>query len=195
MTKVLLGVSGGIAIYKAADLASKLTGRGDEVRTLMTPAAIKFVTPVVFRAVTRQPVYTDPFEEEPTSRPEHITLSEWADVFLLAPATADLIAQIAAGTGDNIVTLTVLAWPLREKPVVVAPAMNDRMWANPMVTRNVATLRQAGYEVLEPATGQLACGAVGAGRLGEVEELMGAVDAALVGGAARREARAGPRRP
>ena len=194
MSRVLLGVSGGIALYKAVDLASKLTGRGDEVRTLMTPHAREFVAPLSFRAVTRQPVYTDPFEEDPGSRPEHIALSEWGDVLFLAPATADLIGQVAAGLGDNIVTLTVLAWPVRERPIVGAPAMNDRLWANPIVARNVATLRSTGYEVLEPAAGHLACGSIGAGRLPEVEDLTRALDAALARSPARQGSGAAPPR-
>jgi len=176
MAKILLGVSAGIAIYKAADLASKLTQRGDEVRTLMTPRALRFMTPIAFRAITRQPVYTDVFEEDPTSRPEHISLSEWCDLFFIAPATADLMARLAAGLGDDIVTVTALA---RQGPVVLAPAMNDRMWAHPSVTRNVQTLREFGYEVLEPESGHLACGSVGAGRLPEVPPLIAAIDSAL----------------
>ena len=180
MAKVLLGVSAGISIYKSADLASKLTARGDQVRTIMTPHALKFMTPLTFQAVTLQPVHVDGFEDDPAYRPEHISLSEWPDVVLAAPATADLIARVAGGFGDNLLVLTILAC---RKPVVFAPAMNDRMWANPIVQGNLRKLREAGYEVLDPGAGRLACGSVGPGRMPEVEELMAAVDRALAGSA------------
>jgi phosphopantothenoylcysteine synthetase/decarboxylase len=183
MARILLGVSAGIAIYKSADLASRLTQRGDEVRTILTPHALKFMTPLAFRAVTRQPVYVDAFEDDPAYRPEHISLPEWADVLCIAPATADVIGRIAAGLGDNLLVLTVLAC---QKPMLIAPAMNDRMWANPIVHANVEKLRAAGYRVLEPGSGHLACGSVGPGRMAEPDELVAAIDAAL--GAARGSA-------
>ena len=171
--KILLGVSAGIAVYKVTDLASKLTQRGDEVRTLMTPQAQRFMTPVAFRAVTQQQVYTDIFDEDPSSRPEHISLSEWCDLVFIAPATADLIARLAAGMGDDIVTVTLLAC---QKPVVVVPAMNDRMWAHPAVIRNLKTLKDFGYRVIEPDAGHLACGSFGAGRLPEVDPMLSVID-------------------
>ncbi len=176
MAKVLLGVSAGIAIYKAVDLASALTGRGDEVYTLMTPNARKFITPLTFRAVTRQPVFTDTFEEDPEFRPEHISLSDWGQAMVIAPATADLIGRIAAGLGDDILTTTLLAW---QKPVVIAPAMNDRMWANPIVQENIEKLRGLGYRMVEPEEGRLACGSFGVGRLAEGGRIIEALDAAL----------------
>lgn len=176
MARILLGVSAGIAIHKSADLASKLTQRGDEVRTILTPHALKFMTPLAFRALTRQPVYVDQFEDDPAYKPDHISLPEWGDIFVIAPATADLLGRIAAGLGDNLLVLTVLAC---EKPVLLAPAMNDRMWANPIVQENVAKLRRAGYQLLEPGTGNLACGSVGPGRMSEVPELIAAIDSVI----------------
>jgi phosphopantothenoylcysteine decarboxylase/phosphopantothenate--cysteine ligase len=176
MSRILLGVSAGIAIYKAADLASKLTQRGDEVRTLMTPNALEFMSPLTFRSVTRQPVYTSVFEEDPTSRPEHISLTEWAELMVIAPATADLIGQIAAGLGGNILTTALLACA---KPVLIAPAMNDRMWANPLVRENVKKLRGVGYDVLDPESGHLACGSLGAGRLPECDTIIARIDLIL----------------
>ena len=173
MARILLGVSAGIAIYKAADLASKLTQRGDEVRCLMTPRSQKFVTAVTFRAVTQQPVYTDIFDADLSSRPEHISLPEWADLFMMAPASADLIAGLAGGFGDNIVTVTALAC---DKPMLVAPAMNDRMWANTIVQHNIERLQQFGFHILKPEAGHLACGSVGPGRLPEAPVLMQAID-------------------
>jgi len=104
MSNILLGVSAGIAAYKSADLASKLTQRGDSVRTILTPSAQKFITPLTFRAVTRQEVFTDIFEDDPAYKGEHISLSEWADLLLIAPATADLIGKLAAGLGGDLLT-------------------------------------------------------------------------------------------
>jgi len=176
VARVLLGVSAGIAIYKAADLASVLTRRGDQVYTLMTPNARKFIAPLTFRAVTGQPVFTDTFEDDPEYRPEHISLADWGDVMAIAPATADLIGRIAAGLGDDIVTTTLLAW---QKPVVLAPAMNDRMWANPIVQANLEKLRGLGFAVVGPDEGRLACGSIGPGRLAENAKIVAAIDEAL----------------
>ncbi len=176
MARILLGVSAGIAIYKSADLASKLTQKGHEVRVILTPHALKFMTPLAFRAVTRQPVYTDTFEDDPAYRPEHISLPEWADILVIAPATADVIGRIACGLGDNLLVLTALAC---EKRIVLAPAMNDRMWANPIVQGNIERLKAVGYHFLEPGSGHLACGSVGPGRMAEVPELHSAIDAEL----------------
>lgn len=176
---VLLGVSAGIAAYKVVDLASKLTQRDHEVRTVMTPHALKFVTPLSFRAVTLQPVYTDTFEDDPGYRPEHISLPEWADLIFVAPATADIIARVAAGLGDNLLAVTLISWISSSKPVIFAPAMNDRMWANPIVKKNIASLKEVGYRFLEPGTGRLACGSYGAGRLPETAEMMEAIETSL----------------
>src|SRR6266511_4110983 len=138
MAQVLLGVSAGIAAYKAIELASSLTQRGDKVITLLTPKAREFVTPLSFRAVTRQKVFTEIFEDTPDSSTEHISLAQWGDLLVVAPATADLIGRMAAGLGDDIVTTTLLAF---DRPVLLAPAMNDRMWANPLVSRNLEKLK------------------------------------------------------
>lgn len=179
MSRILLGVSAGISIYKSLDLASKLTQRGDEVRTVMTPHALEFVRPLAFWAVTRQEVYTDTFRSEGERGPDHIALSEWPDAIVVAPATADIIARAAAGFGDNILSVILLA---TERPVVIAPAMNDRMWRHPIVQRNLGTLRELGYHVVEPESGRLACGSVGPGRLAETAKLMEAIDRALGAG-------------
>jgi len=173
MANIVLGVTAGIAAYKSADLASKLTQQGDVVRTILTPHAAKFVTPLTFRAITRQEALTDTFEDDPAYRPEHISLSEWADLMVIAPATADIIAKLAAGFGDNLLLVTALAFT---KPVIVAPAMNDRMWAHPAVVENVARLRdRPGYHIVGPGSGHLACGSIGPGRLAEPEGLLVAI--------------------
>jgi phosphopantothenoylcysteine synthetase/decarboxylase len=177
MARVLLGASAGIAIYKAVDLASALTRRGDQVYTLLTKNATRFVTPLTFRAVTRQPVFTDTFDEDPEYRPEHISLSDWGQVMVLAPATADLIGRIAAGLGDDILTTTILAW---QKPIVIAPAMNDRMWANRIVQENIEKMRALGFLIVDPEEGRLACGSYGIGRLAENSSIIRKLDEALL---------------
>ena len=175
MARILLGVSAGIAAYKSADLASKLTQRGDEVRTILTPRALAFITPLTLQAVTQGPVYTE-FDDDPVERPDHISLPEWADLVIVAPATADILAKIAAGFGDNLLTTTLLACT---RPVLLAPAMNDRMWGNSIVQDNINKLRGHGYHFVDPEEGHLACGTVGPGRLAETERLLSAIDATL----------------
>ncbi|MCI0650633.1 MAG: hypothetical protein L0Z55_01980 [Planctomycetes bacterium] len=176
--KILLGVTGGIAAYKAADLASRWTQRGATVRTLMTPAAARFVAPLTFQALTRQPVATDIWraEEESHHRPEHIDLASEGDVFLVAPATADFLGRYANGLADDIVTVTLLAFA---GSVLVAPAMNDRMWAHAAVKRNLALLRERGVAIIEPGVGHLACGSFGAGRLADLDLIDQAVAKSL----------------
>lgn len=162
---ITLGVTGGIAAYKVVGLASSWTQRGATVRVLMTPAATRFVTPLTFQSVTRQPVVTEIWQapEVTDHRPEHIDASE-VSLFVVAPASADFLARAAHGFGDDIVCLSLLAF---DGKVVVAPAMNDRMWAHPAVQSNIETLRARGAEIIPPGEGHLACGSVGPGRLAE----------------------------
>lgn len=176
MARILLGVSAGIAAYKSADLASRLTQRGDEVRTILTPHALKFVTPLTFRAVTQGAVYCDTFADDPAYRPDHVSLPEWADLVVVAPATADLIGRVAGGLGGNLLTATLLAC---DRPVLMAPSMNDRMWANSIVQENITKLRRHGYRFVEPEDGYLACGTFGPGRLADTDRLLTAIDATL----------------
>ncbi len=175
---ILLGVTGGIAAYKSAALASAWTQRGAVVRVLMTRAASKFVTPLTFQSVTRQPVAADIWRAEEAGgyRPEHIDAGDSADLFLVAPATADFLARAAHGFADDIVCLTLLA---HQGPVAFAPAMNDKMWAHPAVQANVDVHRQRGVHVIEPGEGHLACGSVGPGRLAELSEIDRQVTAIL----------------
>ena len=123
MARIILGVSAGIAAYKSADLASRLAQRGDEVRAVLTPNALQFVTALTFRTVTRQPAYVDSFADDPSHRPDHIALPEWADVIAIAPATADVIGRLAAGLGDQLLTVTVLA---SDSPVLLAPSIDRK---------------------------------------------------------------------
>ena len=165
---ILLGVTGGIAAYKTATLASRWTQRGARVRVLMTSAATRFVTPLTFQSLTRQPVTTDIWraEEEAQYRPEHIDVGTDGDLFLVAPATADFLARAAHGFADDVVTLSLLAYP---GPVFIAPVMNDVMWAHPAVQKNIEILEERGVEFIPPESGHLACGSFGAGRLADVE--------------------------
>jgi phosphopantothenoylcysteine decarboxylase/phosphopantothenate--cysteine ligase len=170
---VVLGVTGGIGAYKACEIARSLMRAGATVKVVMTESATKFVTPVTFRALTRQPVGTSMWDE-PDAKIHHISLAEEADVLVIAPCTANVIAKLAQGRADDLLTTTALA---TEAPVVIAPAMNVHMWRKEITQANVAALRARGYVFVEPETGELACGEVGEGRLANVDSV---VDAASV---------------
>ncbi len=172
MSTVLLGVSGSIAAYKACDVASRLTQDGHEVLTVLTRAATQFVSPLTFRTLTGQPVGEDLFAEAKGSKVEHIGLARRAAVVVIAPATADLIAKLAHGMADDLLTAAVLA---STAPVLVAPAMNAAMWTNPAVQENLGKLRARGFEIVEPGAGLLACGETGPGRMAEPAEVLAAV--------------------
>jgi len=169
---VLLGVSGSIAAYKAAELASKLSQDGVEVLTVMTRAATEFVSPMTFQTLTGQPVGIDMFAERKGSRVEHIALARRAAVVVIAPATADLLGKLAQGVADDLLTTTVLA---TTAPVVVAPAMNAAMWANPVVQANLAILAGRGIEIIQPGVGALACGETGPGRMADLDSILAAI--------------------
>jgi len=167
--KIILGVTGGVAAYKAVDLASRWVQRGATVRVRMTPAACRFIQPLTFEAVTRTEVISKIWHPIGThERPEHIGAGDDADVLVIAPASADHIARLAHGFGDDVVCLTALAW---DGPTVVCPAMNDRMWKNPALQENVRILLERGIHVVKPATGHLACGSTGPGRLADLDEI------------------------
>ena len=173
---VILGVTGGIAVYKAVEVASHLTRRGIRVKTVMTDAACEFVRPLTFRTVTRQPVATDAFAPVEDFKMGHISLAEEADLVVIAPATANTIAKLACGLADNLLTATVLA---TEAPVIVAPAMNDNMWKNPVTQENVTRLVARGFTIIEPVEGLLASGKTGVGRLPEPAIILGHIYRAL----------------
>ncbi|MEH6946296.1 bifunctional phosphopantothenoylcysteine decarboxylase/phosphopantothenate--cysteine ligase CoaBC [Bacillus sp. JJ634] len=167
--KILLCVTGGIAVYKAAALTSKLTQAGASVKVIMSDSARQFVTPLTFQALSRHDVYTDTFDEKDSAVIAHIDLADWPDLILLAPATANVIGKLANGIADDMITTTLLA---AEAPVWVAPAMNVHMYAHPAVQKNMDTLRSFGYQFIEPGEGYLACGYVGKGRLEEPETIV-----------------------
>ncbi len=165
---IVLGVTGGIAVYKAAALTSRLAQSGAEVHVIMTESAAKFVTPLTFQTLSRQPVHTDTFAERDASVVAHIDLADRADLFVVAPATANIIAKMACGLADDMLSTTLLA---TTAPILVAPAMNVHMYEHPAVQANMQTLRERGVHFIEPGVGQLACGYVGRGRLAEPEEI------------------------
>lgn len=167
--KIVLGVSGGIAAYKAAALTSKLAQAGAEVRVIMTESAHHFVGPNTFQALSRRPVYTDTFKEVDPTQIQHIDLADWADLFLLAPATANIIGKLAGGIADDMLSTTLLA---TEAPVYIAPAMNVHMYSHPAVIKNLKQLDEWGFRFIEPGEGYLACGYVGKGRLEEPESIV-----------------------
>jgi phosphopantothenoylcysteine decarboxylase/phosphopantothenate--cysteine ligase len=171
---VVLGVTGGIGAYKACELARELMRRDLRVKTVMTAAAQRFVTPLTFRTLTGEPVAASMWEDEPGDRVHHISLAQEADVILIAPCTANVIAKLAQGRADDLLTTTVLA---SEAPLVVAPAMNTHMWLKDVTQANVAALAARGAVFVAPGSGELACGDVGEGRLAAVEEIATAVAA------------------
>jgi len=176
--RILLGITGGVAVYKAAALASRLTQAGALVDVVMTEAATRFVAPLTFEAVTRRRVYTDMFFLPSTSQPgadsgelqiPHISLAKAADLLIIAPATANTLAKLAHGLADNLLSALALACPA---PVLIAPAMESHMWSHPATQANVAMLIERGATVVGPVSGHLASGAQGPGRMSEPEEIM-----------------------
>ncbi len=167
--KILLCVSGGIAVYKAVALVSKLSQAGASVKVIMTDSAKQFVQPLSFQVMSRNDVYFDTFDEKDSSVIAHIDLADWADLIIVAPATANVIGKLANGIGDDMVTTTLLA---ATAPIWVAPAMNVHMYDHPAVKRNIQQLHDDGIQFIEPSEGFLACGYVGKGRLEEPEKIV-----------------------
>ena len=167
--RILLGISGGIAAYKCAELTRRLIERGAEVRVVMTTAAKEFITPLTMQAVSGHPVADSLLDPAAEASMGHIELAKWADIVLLAPATADLIARMAAGMGNDLLSTLVLA---TDSPIAVSPAMNQQMYANLATQENIATLTRRGMHIWGPAAGQQACGDVGMGRMLEPMELV-----------------------
>ena len=173
---IVLGVTGGIAAYKVADLASKLTQAGANVRVVMTWEATELVKPLTFQALTGNPVVTEMFEPAPLSGITHVSLADEADIVAIVPATANIIAKIANGIADDMLTCVVLA---TKAPVVVAPAMHNNMYVNPITQENITKLKARGFIIIPAVHGRLASGAVGKGRLPEITEIMGIIQQTL----------------
>ena len=170
---VLLGVSGGVAAYKAVDLASRLTALGASVKTVMTENACRFVGAKSFEAVTRSAVFSSMWSPPEEHDSTHISFVDWADIFVVAPATANTIGKAANGIADDLLSTTLCAgW---RKAILMAPSMNCNMWANPAVQRNVQTLKDSGVSLVGPMEGRLANGAVGTGRMAEPGDILAAI--------------------
>ena len=165
--KLIIGVSGGIAIYKVVDLVRRFKKRDDEVRVVMTHSATKFVTAELFREISLEPVMTEVFENEETAA--HIKWANWCDAMIIAPATANVIGKLAAGIADDALTTVAIAMT---KPLILVPAMNADMYRSLAVTANLKTLQERGIKIIEPASGSLACGVEGIGRLPEPEDIV-----------------------
>jgi len=174
--ELTVGVGGGIAAYKVCTAVSRLVQRGCGVTVAMTAAGMQFVTPLTFQALTARQVFTTMWQTQGYHDPQHLRLTEQADLFLVAPATADLIGKFAGGIADDLVTTLMIG---RDCPALLAAAMNTRMWDNPIVQRNVTTLRELGYGFVEPEEGWLACRTIGRGRMAEPETILGAVEKML----------------
>ena len=165
---IVLGVTGSIAAYKAADLASLLVKKGHKIHAVMPPGAQKFITPLTLQTLSKNPVTTDVFDEQDGWCPGHIELADRADLLLIAPASASALARLANGLADDALTCIALA---SRAPLLIAPAMNGKMWSHPATTRNAEILRERGAHFIGPDEGMLACGYEGAGRLWPVEKI------------------------
>lgn len=164
--KVLLGVSGGIAVYKALDVISRLKKKGIEVKVIMTKSATEFVTPLSFQSLSENPVVIDMFDEPKAWEIQHISLAKWADLVVVVPATANIIGKVANGIADDMLSTTIMA---TKAEVIFCPAMNTNMYENKIVRKNMATLKDLGYGFINPASGRLACGDIGRGKLENTE--------------------------
>jgi len=175
---IVLGITGSIAAYKAAEIASQLTQAGAKVNVIMTKEAIQFISPVTFRAVTGRPVVTEMFDLDSEFSIEHVSLAKAADIIVIAPATANIIAKLAAGIADDMLCCTVLA---TKAPVLIAPAMETNMYNNPVTQDNLSKLKARDFVIIAPATGWLASGKEGPGRLADINDIMGSIYQVLGG--------------
>ena len=173
-TTVVVGVTGGIAAYKTCELVRALMKRGHRVKVVMTESATRFVTPLTFRTLTGEPVAVSLWADEPDAKVHHVSLAEQADVMIVAPCTANVMAKLVHGRADDMLTTTALA---TEAPLIIAPAMNVHMWRKEVTRQNVKALSARGAVIIEPEHGELACGDVGEGRLASLESLLEVVDA------------------
>jgi len=171
--QIILGVTGSISAYKAADIVSALVKLGHSVHVVMTKAGASFITPLTMQALSKNRVFVDVLQEDDPSEIIHIALTQKADLMLIAPATANILGKIAGGIADDMLSSMALA--VHDIPLLVAPAMNTNMYANPALQENLAKLRSRGWQVVEPREGRLACGAVGKGALAETGVIVRAV--------------------
>lgn len=174
-SRILVGVTGGIAAYKTCTLVSRLVQGGADVSVLMTDAATRFVGPLTFQALSGRPVYTSQWEHVESQDPQHIALAKAANLAVVAPCTMDCLAKLALGLADDVVTTVLSAVDRSKTPVLLAPAMNDVMLAQPATQRNLKTLSADGYTILGPGEGWMACRSVGPGRMVEPEQILEAI--------------------
>ncbi|MFT8888934.1 MAG: phosphopantothenoylcysteine decarboxylase [Ethanoligenens sp.] len=177
MKTILLGITGSIAAYKAAEIANCLTKDGYSVETIMTKGGCAFITPLTLQSLTKNRVYTDVFEEKYPREVQHISLAQKADLMLVAPASADIIGKAACGIADDMLSTVLCA--ISGIPVLFAPAMNTNMYGNPIVQENMERLRRVGYQIIEPREAMLACGDIGKGAMADVGEIVTLVEKAL----------------
>ncbi|MFQ5714054.1 MAG: flavoprotein [Candidatus Scalinduaceae bacterium] len=167
MTKnIIFGVTGSIAAFKAAEIVSRLKSQGFDITVIMTKSAQNFINPLTFRTLSQNEVITDIFIEDGTYDPQHISLADKADIIVIAPATANIIGKLASGIADDALTSTVMAI---DAPMLIAPAMDDRMYLNPIMQKNIKVLQDVGYKFIGPEKGRLASGRIGIGRMADVE--------------------------
>lgn len=178
MANILLAVTGSISAYKAADLTSQLTKLGHQVKILMTPAATAFITPLTLQVLSKQAVLVEVMTEDDPKKIQHIDLGKEADLFLVAPASANTIAKLAIGLADNMVTSTALALPQGTKKIL-APAMNTKMLEHPATQRNLKLLQDYGYQIIQPRHATLACGDQGSGALASIETILTTIQESL----------------
>lgn len=172
---ILVGISGGIAVYKVCTVVSRLAQAGAQVTVAMTPAATKFVAPITFQALSGNPVYTSSWEHIESKDPQHISLADRCDLALIAPCTMDMLSKLVHGRTDDVVTLILSAINRSNTPVVLAPAMNDQMWNQPSNLRNVELAKQDGFKQVGPGVGWQACRHTGTGRMSEPEDICRAI--------------------
>jgi len=172
----VLGLTGGIACYKAAELCRALIKAGASVQVVMTEGASQFITPVTMQALSDRPVFSSQWDPRESNNMAHINLSRDADAILIAPASAEFVAKLLHGRADDLLSLMCLARPIEKVPLIVAPAMNKEMWSNPATQRNVSQLTQDGVHVLGVGAGEQACGEVGDGRMLEPSEILEALE-------------------
>ncbi|MGX6961316.1 phosphopantothenoylcysteine decarboxylase [Vagococcus xieshaowenii] len=176
MANILMGVSGSISAYKAADIVSSLSKQHHHINVMMTKSSTEFITPLTLQSLSKNYVYTNVMEEQHPEVISHIELAKQADVFIIAPATANIIGKLANGIADDIVTATALALPNNATPKFIAPAMNTNMYLHPAVQKNLQTLVSYGYQIIEPKESLLACGDYGKGALADVQDIVEAIN-------------------
>ncbi|MHC5023574.1 MAG: flavoprotein [Planctomycetota bacterium] len=177
--RIIVGLTGGIACYKVATVVSALVQEGHGVTVAMTSGAARFVAPLTFQALSGQPVYTSQWDQVESSDPQHIRLARSAACMLIAPCTMDMLARLAHGRADDVVSLIAAAMDLARQPVLLAPSMNEVMWNQPSTQRNVAQVRSDGFRIVGPGTGWQACRTEGVGRMAEPDELLASIADAI----------------